>query len=77
MKYTNNKSMATCPQGSFSNATWIKLVFQVQIHTSFCQFKETGPIFLIEKKKPFKVEIWKKFKLFSFQFLRIRLAMRF
>lgn len=55
--------MATCPQGSFSNATWIKLVFQVQIHTSFCQFKETGPIFLIEKKKKNLLKlkiIWKK-----------------
>ena len=69
--------MATCPQGSFSNATWIKLVFQVQIHTSFCQFKETGPIFPIEKKNLIKLKSGKKFKLFSFQFLRIRLAMRF
>lgn len=25
-----------------------KLVFQVRIHTSFCQFKETGPIFKLK-----------------------------
>lgn len=68
--------MATCPQGSFSNATWIKLVFQVQIHTSFCQFKETGPIFLTEKKKkPFKVENYleKGLNIFLFNFCALDL----
>ena len=43
--------MATCPQGGSSNAILYQIgVFQVWIHTSFCQFKETGPIFLIKKK---------------------------
>ena len=65
--------MATCPQGSFSNATWIKLVFQVQIHTSFCQFKETGPIFLIEKKNLLKLKSGKSLNFFLFNFCALDL----